>query len=462
LHLHEAEIHLVFRTPLLRWLVAIVGVQADKGSNPLAEPVPPYRAGDQREVTSFSGKSPPKKNLQRGNEPLCSNSQSVEPRDHYNGVLAMLSMPRAIFFASIVAALSDFALCQRRAVEDPFGPVESVVTGQENPAFVGKPDRQFKSIIESDTDSIELDLGTVRTSSDYLISIALANKSGRPRRFNKVASSCGCFSGLPKRVLFENGEPLELRVKFRSPRTGERFEEVIRLIDSDAGSQLRIEMKGVAKEAVRLGRRVFSGEGSGMATYETQIYFSPGEFDPEYFSYRVSDPRVTGWLVSDISDDKQSGVLTLNIVRGENILNNRAIVRVRDTRSNKPIGELFLDIRGKSEPLTRPSRLFLRKGGAELSGKIAVQLEGFTESQVRGEESVIKAKAIPKAASGTESFSFDLKAVLYSTTDEVTLALVTTSDPRLMNEDVANFDFEVTFEGESDKLTVPIVLVGGK
>lgn len=373
----------------------------------------------------------------------------------------MLSMARAIFFASIVAALSDFALCQQRAVEDPFNPVESVVKGQEKPAFAGEPDKQFKSIIESDTDSIELDLGTVRTSSDYLISIALVNKSGRPRRFTKITTSCGCLSGLPERVLFENGETLELRAKFRSPRTEERFGKVISLIDTDAGSQLRVEMKGVAKEAVRLGRRVFSGEGSGMATYKTKIFFAPGDLDPEYFSYTQSDSRITGWLVSDISEDKQSGVLTLNIVRGENILNNRAIVRVRDTRSNKPVGELFLEIRGKSEPLTRPSRLLLKESGGELSGRIAVQLEGFTESQVRGEEVVMKAKAIPKAASGKESFSFELKAVLFSTTDEVTLASVTTSDPRLMNEDAADFDFEVTFEGRSDKITVPIVLVGG-
>ncbi|MFK7736519.1 MAG: DUF1573 domain-containing protein [Pirellulaceae bacterium] len=293
-----------------------------------------------------------------------------------------------------------------------------------------------------------------------MITIALTNESVEPRRFNRISASCGCLSGLPERVLFDKHQLLEIRVRFQSPKSSGDFIKVIALTDTDSEVQLRIELKGRAQNAVAIGQKVFATGGVGKKTFETKLFFRAAGFDPESFDYRPSDPRILGWRVSEFDSSKSSAVVKFDVVTRKNDMSRRSIVDVVDIESGKVVGSLSIELRGEFKTLARPSALVMREKAGVSTGRVAVQLQGFCDSGVQGKKVELKVTATPKFGSEDTS-EFKVAGTLFGTAEAVTLVSVQPTNRILLGERSSEYELRVTFVGENDSLTIPVVVVDG-
>jgi hypothetical protein len=317
-------------------------------------------------------------------------------------------------------------------------------------ALAKKPNFVREAILEKEVQEIEFDLGTVKTSCEYVIEVTVANKLATKVQFTEISTSCGCLSGFPKDLTIEKEKPLPLRVAFRVPREEESFGKVVSLVDRQSDVQLRITFKGVAKHAVQLSKRVFPVTHEGLTTFESDLEFPFADTKPDRLVFRFPTDSVLGWRVTT---NGNRGKLIFDVSSDEEDISESAWISVTHRKEPGVICEIPIEIRRGFRPTARPSTILLRPLGQGRMGRVLLQYQGLSKPEERVD---CQLKGLAKSKDKTMQFEFPIQALFIGASELLTVAELTVTDNRILE---APNDFELSVEFQSSVEDVPPFVV---
>jgi hypothetical protein len=317
-------------------------------------------------------------------------------------------------------------------------------------ALAQKPSFDFELTQSKEIEEFEFDLGTVKTSVEYVVEIKVSSKLAGTVHFSDISASCGCLSGFPKDLKLENTSTLPVRVAFRVPMDEEVFGKTILLVDRERDIQLRIMLKGIAKHAVRLGKKVFAVDREGVSTFETELEFPFPDTEVDKLAFRPNSVSVVGFRIVRNETPKK---LVFDVYSDSTDIAEIFYFSVLQLKQPGVLCEIPVEIRRGYSNSARPSTVLLKEHETGRMGRVLLQYRGLTNPKERLQRSL---KGIAKNKHDHSEFEFVVHAILSGQSELLTVAELRVTDDRLL----ANpNDFELSVEFQSTIADVPPFIV---
>jgi hypothetical protein len=317
-------------------------------------------------------------------------------------------------------------------------------------ALAQEPSFVFELTQSKEIEEFEFDLGTVKTSVEYVVELKASSKLAGTIHFSDISASCGCLSGFPKDIKLENTSTLPVRVAFRVPMDEEQFGKTILLVDRERDIQLRITLKGTAKHAVRLGKKVFAVDREGVSTFETELEFPFPDIEVDKLTFRPNSVSVVGFRIVRNETPRK---LVFDVYSDSTDIAEILYFSVLQLKQPGVLCEIPVEIRRGYRNSARPSTVLLKEHETGRMGRVLIQYRGLTNPKERLERSL---KGIAKNKHDHSEFEFVVHAILSGQSELLTVAELRVTDERLL----ANpNDFELSVEFQSTIADVPPFIV---
>lgn len=343
-----------------------------------------------------------------------------------------------------------------QSASDPFTFGESDRTADQAARVLAqKPSFIFELEQSEEVQEFEFDLGTVKTSVDYVIEIKVASQLSGFVDFSKISTSCSSLRVLPENIALEYGETSPIRVSFRAPLDTEEFSKTISLFDRKRDVHLQIKLGGKSKHAVRLRQNVFAVERVGVSTFETEMDFPFLDVDIDRLVIRSPSESILGWRVIGKGRTRK---LIFDVHSDPTDIGE--VVRLAVMQKGRPgiFCEIPIEIHRGYNNLVKPSTVVLKEREGESMGRVLVQYRGLTNPKDRLDR---KLKGIAKSKDDGSVLEFEVNATLIGILEFVTLAELRIADSRIVgNPD--EFELSVEFQSsvaDVSPFVVPMTIV---
>lgn len=359
----------------------------------------------------------------------------------------------AFLILGLLGLLSScpFAIVLGQQESDPFQIAGSNSAADPHTrALAQKPSFVFELDQSEEIQKFEFDLGTVKSSGEYVIEVRVASQLSGNVHFREISASCGSLSGFPKDIKLEYGEALPVRVSFRAPQDEEEFGETISLFDRKRDVHLQIKLKGKSKYAVKLQQNVFAVDRVGVSTFETEMAFPFADVDIDRLVIRSPSESILGWRVIG---NGRSRKLIFDVHSDPSDIGE--VVRLSVVQKGRPgvLCEIPIEIRRGERSIAKPSTVVLNDRGTECMGRVRIQYRGLTNPNDRLDR---KLKGIAKRKDDGSVLEFEVNATLIGVSEFVTLAELRVTDAQILGNPN---DFELSVEFQSSMADVPTFVV---